>query len=76
MHRHRFAEHLEMPRLPQPPDPTPSPAGFVLFPPGLLPGQTVEMWVWQQWLYQQAFEQARAVARPSLLERDLLGVWN
>jgi hypothetical protein len=27
-------------------------------------------------IYQLAFEQARIEARPSLLERDLLGVWN
>jgi hypothetical protein len=31
---------------------------------------------WIQNLYRQAFEQAQAVARPSLPERDLLGVWN
>jgi hypothetical protein len=30
----------------------------------------------QQWLYLQAFEAAKAVARPSLIERDLCGVWN
>jgi hypothetical protein len=30
----------------------------------------------QQWLYQKAFEEAQAVVRPSILERDLLGVWN
>lgn len=30
----------------------------------------------QQWLYQKAFEEAQAVARPSILERDLLGIWN
>ena len=27
-------------------------------------------------LYQRAWEEAQAVARPSILERDLLGVWN
>jgi hypothetical protein len=27
-------------------------------------------------IYHLAFEQARIDARPSLLERDLLGVWN
>jgi hypothetical protein len=26
--------------------------------------------------YQKALEEAQAIARPSLLERDLLGVWN
>jgi hypothetical protein len=31
---------------------------------------------WQIALYQWAFEQAREVAKPSLLERDLLAVWN
>lgn len=31
---------------------------------------------WQQSVYQLAFEQAQAVVRPSLLERDVLGVWN
>jgi hypothetical protein len=33
------------------------------------------MFAWQQ-VYQMAFQQAQAVVRPSLLERDLLGVWN
>jgi hypothetical protein len=27
-------------------------------------------------LYEWAFAQAQAVVRPSILERDLLGVWN
>jgi hypothetical protein len=31
---------------------------------------------WRQHVYQLAFEQAQAVVRPSLPERDLLGVWN
>jgi hypothetical protein len=31
---------------------------------------------WQWALYQAAFQQAQAVAQPSLPERDLLGVWN
>jgi hypothetical protein len=30
----------------------------------------------QQQIYQLAFQEAQAVARPSILERDLLGVWN
>jgi hypothetical protein len=32
--------------------------------------------LWQQALYQWAFDQAREVVRPSLPERDLLAVWN
>jgi hypothetical protein len=31
---------------------------------------------WQQALYQWAYEQAREMLRPSLVERDWLGVWN
>jgi hypothetical protein len=30
----------------------------------------------QQQIYQMAYQEAQAVARPSILERDLLGVWN
>jgi hypothetical protein len=37
---------------------------------------TLEQILWQQWVYRCAFEQAQAVTRPSILERDLLGVWN
>jgi len=48
-------------------------SGFVLVAVPAMPGQQMSL---QQWLYQRAFETAQAVARPSLLERDLLGVWN
>jgi hypothetical protein len=37
---------------------------------------SVAAWQWQQQIYRLAFEQAQAVVRPSILERDLLGVWN
>lgn len=51
-------------------DPVPSPSAFFLCP-----------WLnapcdWQQQLYAWALSQAQAVVRPSLPERDLLGVWN
>jgi hypothetical protein len=49
---------------------------FVLFPLAWLPQVTPEQLSLQQWIYQRAFEQAQAVVRPSLPERDLLGVWN
>jgi len=39
-------------------------------------GTNGEMFSWQQALYRQAFEEAQRVARPSWLERDVLGVWN
>jgi hypothetical protein len=58
--------------LPQPPVPV-NAGGFVLVP---VPLMSVQQWTFQQWLYQRAFEMAQAVARPSILERDLLGVWN
>jgi len=53
--------------LPRPPQ-TVQPQSFLVCPVGLSPAQ--------QWLYQKAFAEAQAVARPSILERDLLGVWN
>ena len=75
MHHKRFA--IEAPvRLPQPPAPPAAPGGFILCPVASLPCQTPEQWRWQQCLYRWAFEQAQAVVRPSLPERDLLAVWN
>lgn len=50
-------------------DLAPSPAAFVFCAP-MVPCP------WQQQLYAWALAQAQAVVRPSLLERDLLGVWN
>ena len=69
MMRNRF-------RLPAPTPPAPEPGAFVLTPFTTLPGTTPEVAAWQQALYQWAFEQAQAVVTPSILERDLLGVWN
>ena len=63
-------------RLPAPPPTPPSPDGFVLCPLACLPTMTPQQLAWQQALYQWAFEQAQAVVRPSLPERDLLAVWN
>ena len=76
MHRHRFLEQLERQRLPQPrPQPINSGA-FCACPMALAMGVPAAAWHWQQRIYQLAFEQAQAVVRPSLPERDLLGVWN
>ena len=41
-----------------------------------VPVMCLQQWTMQQYLYQRAFEMAQAVVRPSILERDLLGVWN
>ena len=62
--------------IPQPQSPMPTAEGFVYFFAHQQPGLTREQWAIQQMLYQLAYEQAQAVARPSLPERDLLGVWN
>jgi hypothetical protein len=74
MYHNRFAS--EVPPMMPPPAPTWTPTTFMVCP---LPWHqciTPAHWALQQWLYQQAFEQAQAVVRPSILERDLLGVWN
>jgi hypothetical protein len=63
--------------LPRPPAPAIAPTAFVLISPLVCtPGVAAPPLAVQQWLYQFALEQAQAVARPSLLERDLLAVWN
>lgn len=57
-------------------NPSPSPAAFLLCPLTGMPFASAAQWQWQQGLYALALAQAQAVVRPSLLERDLLGVWN
>ena len=69
MSRRRF-------RLPAPPTPAAAPDAFVLLSVASLPAVPADQAQWQRALYQWAFEEAQAVARPSLPERDLLGVWN
>jgi len=51
--------------------PLASSCNFVLVPVACLPGAAPSLGI-----YQQALKEAQAVARPSILERDLLGVWN
>jgi hypothetical protein len=76
MARRVFEADAEYIRLPRPPEPKVIPGHFVMCPLAGLPGQSPQLWCLQQWLYQQAFLLAQAVARPSILERDLLAVWN
>lgn len=63
-------------RLPRPPAAEASPASFMLLPLSALPAMSVELWLCQQQVYLWAYEQAQAVVQPSIVERDLLGVWN
>jgi hypothetical protein len=76
MNRHRFQlqdrTEIERYRLPQPQAKVTTPESFMACPAFLFQGLTAE----QRSIYQWAYEQARAVVRPSLLERDLLAVWN
>jgi hypothetical protein len=63
-------------RLPRPAAPVIHPGAFMLCPLFAGPVVGVVLHPCQLALYQAAFEQAQAAMRPSLLERDLVGVWN
>ena len=62
--------------LPNPPVPQPAPGAFCACNLAVLPGITPHQLLQIQLLYQQALERALQAAKPSLPERDLLGVWN
>jgi hypothetical protein len=62
--------------LPRPTPAAASPSAFVLYPLVCVPFASANQALWVEALYRQALEQALEVARPSLPERDLLGVWN
>ena len=63
-------------RLPRPAAPAVSPGAFLLYPVMCIPFACAAQALWIESLYSQALEDAREAARPSLPERDLLGVWN
>ena len=69
MSRNRF-------RLPSPPPAAPAADAFILLPLACLPPATPEQLARQKELYAWALAEAQAVVGPSVLERDLLGVWN
>lgn len=74
MDRHRMGRGEEsFVRLPRPAAPVFNMASFV---PCAVPCPDPGLSLWQQELYRWAFAQAQAVAQPSILERDLLAVWN
>jgi len=49
---------------------------FVILPANPMFSVPVEFAQWQQALYQWAYNQAQELLKPSLYERDWLGVWN
>jgi len=63
-------------RLPRAPEPEMTANGFGICPAVLIQAMSLPHIMATSSIYQLAFEQARIEARPSLLERDLLGVWN
>ncbi|MFM7151766.1 MAG: hypothetical protein ACKO23_18215 [Gemmataceae bacterium] len=69
MFRNRFI-------LPAPSQPIPDREAFMGIPMGALPPLSPSQIDAARELYRWAWEQAQAVVRPSLPERDLLGVWN
>ena len=62
--------------LPTPPPVAPNHDAFVMMPLSGLPASTPDQASYQKALYERAFAEAQAVVQPSLLDRDLLGVWN
>ena len=75
MHTNRMSSAFES-QLPRLPEPAPQADAFVLLPISCLPEPARSQALQMQWIYQQALETAKAVVRPSLPERDLLGYWN
>ena len=71
--RIRFDQPVQ---LPTPPVPQPAVGAFCACNLAALPGVTPQQLQQIQLLYQQALEQAQQNAKPSLPERDLLGLWN
>lgn len=58
------------------PVPAPAPDAFVIVSLDVLPTQTADEQARRAALYEWAFNAARDVVRPSILELDLLGCWN
>ena len=73
MDRHRMRGEVGLGVLPRSAAPAFSPGAFLLC---CVPCASAVQGLWQQELYRWALAEAQAVVRPSLLERDLLAVWN
>ena len=62
--------------LPAPRPAAPNQDAFVVVPLSGIPASTPDHAAYQKALYEWAFAEAQAVVQPSILDRDLLGVWN
>ena len=76
MFRHRIAMEADYYRLPQPPEPRIEIGSFQVCPTSVLCTCTPEQMNGAIQLYHWAFEQAKAVARPAVIERELFALWN
>jgi hypothetical protein len=76
MYRHRLAPEADYYRLPEPPAPNVRPGSFVLCSVAVIPSCTADQWTGLQLVYGLAFDQARAVSRPSILDRNVFTFWN
>jgi hypothetical protein len=74
MFSNRLPSELQAYPLPRAQEPAPSSNAFMLFP--VQGWQATNPQQVQQQIYHIAWENARAMTRPSLPERDLLAVWN
>jgi hypothetical protein len=76
MRNNRLAPLSSHHSLPQPAAPAFTSGSYVGCPLTLMQGLPPQQLAWQWLVYLIAFQQAQIETRPSLLERDLLGVWN
>lgn len=78
MFRHRLAKEADYYRLPELPAPRITAAGFQVCPTGVLCTCTCtpDHMTGVAQLYQWAFVQAQAVARPAVVEREVFALWN
>jgi hypothetical protein len=76
MYRNRLINRTERMSLAKPPDYGMSPGSFLLCPSSMFAARSAAQHAWQHFVYRVALEQAQAVVRPSLPERDLLAFWN
>jgi hypothetical protein len=76
IHHHRFRDQLATNHSPNPAAMPVGVTALVVCPLALMQWHSPAHQMWQNALYQMAFEQAMAANRPSWPERDLLAVWN